>query len=167
MSASRPAHPAIPASQNPGEQTFQRHQCVFTFLPLRWTERPKIQIDRAACQRVRHGFHQQEVGGASQNEVACPPERVHRSLHRQQNLWRSLHFIEDDGARSQQRVGIAFGLIEYTDIIESEIRPCGFNRLRECGLAGLPRARQYGDVRMPAGGFTQPSLETRVGSRQE
>jgi hypothetical protein len=76
---------------------------------------------------------------------------VHGPFHRQQYLWRSLDLIENDGACSEQRIGIALGLIEDTDIIESEIRPCWLNRLRECGLAGLPRARQHSDGQDPKG----------------
>jgi len=56
-------------------------------------------------------------------------------------LWRSLDLIENDGACSEQRIGIALGLIEDTYVIESKIRPCWLNRPREGGLAGLPCAR--------------------------
>jgi hypothetical protein len=66
---------------------------------------------------------------------------VHGPFDREQDLWRSLDLIENDGACGEQRIGIALGLIEDTDIIESEIRPCWLNRLRECGLASLPCTR--------------------------
>ena len=46
-----------------------------------------------------------------------------------------------DGARAQQRIGIALGLIENAYIVESEICPCRLDRPRERGLAGLPRTR--------------------------
>ncbi len=96
-------------------------------------------------------FHQQQVGGAGQNEVARPPVCVHGPFDRQQDLWRSLDLIENDGARGEQRIGIALGLIENADIIESEIRPRWLNRLRQRGLAGLPRARQHSDGQDPKG----------------
>jgi len=41
-----------------------------------------------------------------------------------------LKLIQDNGAGSEQRVWIAFGLIKHTDIIESEICSRWLNRLR-------------------------------------
>ena len=96
-------------------------------------------------------FHQQQIGGAGQDEVAGPPVRVHGPFDRKQDLRRSLDLIENDGARGKQRIGIALGLIENADIVESEIGPRRLNRLRQGGLAGLPCARQHGDGQDPKG----------------
>ncbi|MGB8259669.1 MAG: hypothetical protein WCE75_04935 [Terracidiphilus sp.] len=117
------------------------------------TERPKIQVNRAAGQRARHMFHQQQVGGAGQNEISGSPLCVHGQFDCEKDLWCSLGLIENDGARGKQRIGIALGLIENAYIIESEIRPRRLNRLCERGLAGLPRARQTQGRARPEGPF--------------
>jgi hypothetical protein len=96
-------------------------------------------------------FHQQQVGGAGQNEVSGFPLCVHGPFDCEQDLWCSLDLVENDGARGEQRIGIALGLIENAKIIESKICPRRLNRLRECGLARLPRARQHSDGQDPKG----------------
>jgi hypothetical protein len=77
--------------------------------------------------------------------------RVHGPFDCEQDLRRSLDLIKDDGARGQQRIGIALGLVKDADIVESEIGPRRFNRLRERGFAGLPCARQDSDGQDPKG----------------
>jgi hypothetical protein len=109
-------------------------------------------------------FHQQQVGGAGQDEVPCPPVCVHGPFDREQDLWRSLDLIENNGACSQQRIGIALGLIEDADIIEREIRPRWLNRLRERGLAGLPCSRQHSDGQDPKGRLEIATKPARLNS---
>jgi hypothetical protein len=79
------------------------------------------------------------VGGARQNEVACPPE-VSTACLTASKIWRSLNLIQDARARSEQRVGIALGLIEHTHIIESEIETNWLNRLRKGVVLTVCRA---------------------------
>jgi hypothetical protein len=77
---------------------------------------------------------------------------------------RPLDLIENDGARGKQRFWIALGLIENAYIIESEIRPRWFNRLRECGLARLTRARQHSDGHDPKGRLENATKPARFNS---
>ena len=69
MLSSLQPHRAIPAVEVWGKEAFERHQTVLAFLPFGGTKGPKVQIGRSTGQRIRHVFHEQEIGRTSQKEI--------------------------------------------------------------------------------------------------
>ena len=120
-------------------------------LPLGWTERRQFQINGASGQSVRHFFHQEQIGGAGENEIAGATAFVHGAFDREQKPGRALNLIQDDRPRREQRVRIPLRLIQHAHFVQGKIRARRFDEPGKGGLAGLPCASQHANREHPQG----------------
>jgi hypothetical protein len=107
--------------------------------------RPERQIAGAARQRFRYLTHQQQVGGAGEQEPAGGALAVDGPLHGAQQIRLALHLGQCDrlGA-ADQRVGVAASGVHDIQVVQRQVTPFAGREIHGQGaLAGLACARDH------------------------
>ena len=122
---------------------------TFDTHPLGQREGRKRDVAGTTCKRIRYGLHEQEVGGAGEQEPALRRVAVDLDLEEIEELRRALNLVDGHPLEAlPQGLGVALGKLESFGPVQGDEHPVILSSelLSERGLACLPRTREHDDA---------------------